>query len=58
MCPKKKIVPKKCGPQKPLNKFSQVCPNQKRAKKKSKRSHFNAASIKFLKKKSENNPPS
>jgi hypothetical protein len=33
MCPKKKIVPKKSGPQKPSNKFSQVCPNQKWAKK-------------------------
>jgi hypothetical protein len=33
MCPKKKNFPKKSGPQKPSNKFSQVCPNQKWAKK-------------------------
>jgi hypothetical protein len=58
MCAEKKIVPKKSGPQKPSNKFSQVCPNQKWATKKSKRSHFNAASINFSKKKSENSPPS
>ncbi len=37
MCPKKKIVPKKNGPQKPSNKFSQA-PNQKWAKKIQKKS--------------------
>jgi hypothetical protein len=30
---RKKLSPKKNGPQKPANKFSKVCPNQKWARK-------------------------
>jgi hypothetical protein len=54
---RKKLSPKKVGPKNLwINSFK--CAQTKNGLKKSKRSHFNAASIKFSKKKSENSPPS